>query len=265
MLGDTLNGASPLNPFQSRNITVYLDVPVGTAIGQVLTSASWVSSPSSEITLTNNTFDLEQTVTASFDPNDKRVRTSTGWSDTQYFHRLRWLVGLHRPIPEHGTDTAFTVVITDSLDIDLDQATYEQGQASHPFDVEFLPGRVVQWTFPNILLPDSGTNEPASHGLVQFRIRPMQPEHRRYGDRQRGGHLLRLQPPVRTNDVVVVFETNTRGGWPHHVAWPRTQSGIRPGDPVCRGPAPWNTEILDMSGRCVRSMRTARPGPSRSR
>ena len=34
---------------------------------------------------------------------------------------------------------------------------------------------MVEWRFDNILLPDSGTNEAASHGLVSFRIRPVQP------------------------------------------------------------------------------------------
>ena len=34
---------------------------------------------------------------------------------------------------------------------------------------------MVEWRFSNILLPDSTTNEALSHGLVSFRIKPMQP------------------------------------------------------------------------------------------
>ena len=263
VLGDTLEWSfPPLNPFQSRNITVYLDVPVGTAIGLALMSTCQVSNPLSEITLTNNTFELDQTVTASYDPNDKLVRTSTGWSDTQYFIGSDGWLDYTVRFQNTGTDTAFTVVITDSLDIDLDQATYEQGQASHPFDVEFLPGRVVQWTFPNILLPDSGTNEPASHGLVQFRIRPMQPEIAGTEIVNAADIFFDFNPPVRTNDVVVVLETSTR------VADGATTSlGIAPNpafDQVtltAEGQPMEHVEILDMSGRCVRSMRTA---PARS-
>jgi hypothetical protein len=34
---------------------------------------------------------------------------------------------------------------------------------------------VVEWRFENILLPDSTTDEPNSHGAVGFRIRPVEP------------------------------------------------------------------------------------------
>ena len=74
-----------------------------------------------------------------------------------------------------GTDTAFTVVVTDTLAEELDMSSFQQGVASHPFTVAFEPGRVVEWRFENILLADSNTNEPASHGLVSFRIQPELP------------------------------------------------------------------------------------------
>ena len=35
---------------------------------------------------------------------------------------------------------------------------------------EFLPGGVAQFTFDNIMLPDSNINEAASHGFVSFKI-----------------------------------------------------------------------------------------------
>ncbi|MBK9275415.1 MAG: T9SS type A sorting domain-containing protein [Flavobacteriales bacterium] len=254
-LGDTLEWSfPPLNPFQTLNITVFLDVPVGTPIGQALTSTCWLSNPLPEITLSNNTFELEQTVTAGYDPNDKLVRTSTGWSDTQYvIGSDAWLEYTIR-FQNTGTDTAFIVVITDTLGIDLDQATYEQGQASHPFEVEFLPGRMVQWTFPNILLPDSGTNEPASHGLVQFRIRPTQPELPGTVIMNAADIFFDFNPPVRTNDAVVTLETSTRVADGHH-----TSLGLAPNpafDQVtlsAGGHAMEHVEILDMSGRTIRS------------
>src|SRR5690606_32416995 len=74
-----------------------------------------------------------------------------------------------------GTDTAFTVVITDTLQAELDMASFEQGLASHTFNVSFKPDRVVEWRFENILLPDSNVNEAASYGLVSFRIKPQLP------------------------------------------------------------------------------------------
>ncbi|MBK6831765.1 MAG: hypothetical protein IPG92_13940 [Flavobacteriales bacterium] len=51
-------------------------------------------------------------------------------------------------------------------------ATFEQGAASHGFSIRFKPGRVVEWRFTDIALPDSTTDEVASHGFVTFRIWP---------------------------------------------------------------------------------------------
>ena len=70
-----------------------------------------------------------------------------------------------------GTDTAFTVVIRDTLDVDLDAATIEFGAGSHAYTPQINGQGAIKFTFTNILLPDSNTNEPASNGFVSFRIK----------------------------------------------------------------------------------------------
>ena len=67
------------------------------------------------------------------------------------------------------------MVVTDTLAQELDMTTFEPGVGSHPYTVSFKPGRAVEWRFENILLPDSNVNEPNSHGLLSFRIHPVQP------------------------------------------------------------------------------------------
>ncbi|MDH4473361.1 MAG: T9SS type A sorting domain-containing protein [Fluviicola sp.] len=69
-----------------------------------------------------------------------------------------------------GTDTAFTVVIRDTLEMDLDIFTVQSGVSSHPYSFVMHGPRVLEWTFSNILLPDSTTNENASHGFVTFTV-----------------------------------------------------------------------------------------------
>lgn len=107
-------------------------------------------------------------VRASYDPNDIRV----------------WINGLERQdnIPADslmhfqirfqnvGNDTAFTVVIRDTLPLNYDLETFVQGVMSHKGRVA-LQGRTLVWVFDDIMLPDSTTNEPASHGYVNFSIR----------------------------------------------------------------------------------------------
>jgi hypothetical protein len=64
------------------------------------------------------------------------------------------------------------VVIRDTLSPLLDISTIRPGAASHNYDFEVYGDRVVQFSFNNILLPDSTVNEAASHGFVAFRVRP---------------------------------------------------------------------------------------------
>lgn len=73
-----------------------------------------------------------------------------------------------------GTDTAYKVVVIDSLSNDLDLATLELGAASHPYSVS-LSGQgvaVLKFTFNNINLIDSTTDELNSHGFVKYKITP---------------------------------------------------------------------------------------------
>ena len=65
------------------------------------------------------------------------------------------------------------MVITDTLPAALDAATIQWGPLSHAGTASLSGGGVVTYTFANILLPDSGANEAASHGFASFRIRPV--------------------------------------------------------------------------------------------
>jgi len=71
-----------------------------------------------------------------------------------------------------GNDTAFTVIILDTLDSDLDLSTFEITGSSDPMSVQMDANGALQFTFDNILLPDSNIDEPGSHGFVNYRISP---------------------------------------------------------------------------------------------
>lgn len=105
---------------------------------------------------------------ASFDPNDKAVEPKglglDGTIDKNQHlnYRIRF--------QNTGTDTAFLVVILDTLSQNLDLLSIRNVRSSHPMQMTILPGRILQFTFANILLPDSNVNEQASHGYVSFEI-----------------------------------------------------------------------------------------------
>jgi hypothetical protein len=53
----------------------------------------------------------------------------------------------------------------------LDVNTFEMLGSSHNYNIDILPGNILRWKFNNIMLPDSNSNEPGSHGYIQYRIK----------------------------------------------------------------------------------------------
>ncbi|MBL7825567.1 MAG: T9SS type A sorting domain-containing protein [Saprospiraceae bacterium] len=108
-------------------------------------------------------------VIGSFDPNDKRG-FPLGWGDDHLIERGQDIEYMIR-FQNTGNDTAFLVVIRDTLPVSkLDPSSAQFLASSHPALWEISDRGVIKVTFTNILLPDSTTNEPASHGFVSFRI-----------------------------------------------------------------------------------------------
>ncbi|MBK8969590.1 MAG: T9SS type A sorting domain-containing protein [Lewinellaceae bacterium] len=106
--------------------------------------------------------------TASYDPNDKQARPK-GVGAGRLIEKTTPLNYMIR-FQNTGTDTAFRVVLVDTLSAFLDPATLRPGASSHPYSWELRSGNILRFIFDNILLPDSTVNEPASHGFVQFAI-----------------------------------------------------------------------------------------------
>jgi uncharacterized repeat protein (TIGR01451 family) len=107
-------------------------------------------------------------VTASFDPNDK-TGFPTGLGTLHEIlpnQQLQYLVRFQNT----GNDTAFTVVVRDTLDNDLNIFSVVPGTASHSYTFRMYGPRVLEWTFNNIMLPDSTMDEPGSHGFLTFRV-----------------------------------------------------------------------------------------------
>jgi uncharacterized repeat protein (TIGR01451 family) len=107
-------------------------------------------------------------ITGSYDPNDK-TGYPIGQTTQKYIQPNQQLQYVIR-FQNTGTDTAFTVVIRDTLDIDLNIFTVTAGVSSHPYTFRMYGPRVLEWTFNNILLPDSTTNSDGSNGFVTFHV-----------------------------------------------------------------------------------------------
>lgn len=171
--GNTLTwDLTPFTAYQQQDFAVSVQIPVGTQLGTLLLSVANVSNTAPEDVVDNNNALLNGLVVGPFDPNTKTVLSSPGQMSDFFFidqdDHLDYVIHFQNT----GNAEAQTVVVTDTLSDDLDMGSFEQGAASHPFDVSFRPGRVVQWTFAGINLPDSGSDFLGSQGAVAFRIRP---------------------------------------------------------------------------------------------
>ena len=158
--------------YQERDLRIDLQVPPDVGLlGTELTHTITVTTQNTDTDLGNNTATATQTVTGSYDPNDKLANTSNGNTAVWQLGEDDWIDYTIR-FQNTGTDTAFNVIITDTLPATLDPSTILWGTSSHAHSRSLLGGGILKYIFPNILLPDSNVNEPRSHGFVSFRIRP---------------------------------------------------------------------------------------------
>ncbi len=106
----------------------------------------------------------------SFDPNAKSAYPE-GYG-TMHFIEPNTPLEYFIYFQNTGSDTAFTVVLRDTLDEWLDLPSFEAGASSHNYTYQFGENRTLKFTFDQINLPDSTTNELGSNGFVSFKINP---------------------------------------------------------------------------------------------
>ncbi|WP_246000443.1 DUF7619 domain-containing protein [Pontibacter diazotrophicus] len=141
-------------------------------------------------------------ISDSFDPNDKLV-TPQGLTEenlTPTGTALKYKIRFQNT----GTDVAYRVVVVDTLSEYLDLSTLQIGSASHGYTYEVSgKGRpVITWTFQNIMLPDSTSDEPGSHGYIQFSIKPKADLPEKTVVENFADIFFDFNSPVRTNVTV---------------------------------------------------------------
>lgn len=163
---------SNLPPFQSQSATLMIKLPVTIPIGTLLGSTVSVEPGNgNDETPLNNLDTLIQTVIGSFDPNDKRVTPDGQVTASIFEENAHWLDYTVR-FQNTGTAEAFNIHIVDTLSELLNVGMVEVLAASHPMHWDISGRNILTFYFDNILLPDSFSNEVASHGFVRFRVKP---------------------------------------------------------------------------------------------
>jgi uncharacterized repeat protein (TIGR01451 family) len=197
--------------FGDKYARVVLQVPPDVnLIGTDLSTSATVSVTQDEPDLGNNSFNTVTTVTGSYDPNDKQAFTESNNDGSYFINEDEWIDYTIR-FQNTGTDTAFFVVITDTLPNTVDPASFVAGAASHAHRVDMSGPGILRFSFPNILLPDSNVNELASHGFVTFRIKAMEPVLPGTIIENIANIYFDYNPPIITEPSVLVAEFSTGG------------------------------------------------------
>ena len=164
-----------LLPMETRTIHLYMQVPTiqnGGYLGRQLFSTVNIGPIQTDLYSPDNGDEEIDIIVGSYDPNAKecwsRSMSTMGMGNIQQTDTLAYMIQFQNS----GTDTAFTVVVRDSLPSEINPASIMIGASSHPyeFSMEGAQGtNIITFRFNNILLPDSNRNEPASHGYVKFK------------------------------------------------------------------------------------------------
>jgi uncharacterized repeat protein (TIGR01451 family) len=182
--------------------------PGDTTVSYSLTNCAGMGSFSGPTGFNGNAGPFTQqrcfSVRNSFDPNDKQAQPEgygaqhIVWPGTPLEYKIRF--------QNTGNDTAFLVVIRDTLSADLDPSTISLLSSSHPYRFDLLNSRILQFTFDNIKLPDSSANAAGSQGFLDFLIRPRRdlPLGSKVGNR--AAIYFDYNKPVMTNTVWRTFD-----------------------------------------------------------
>ncbi len=144
-----------------------------------------IKSATPDLNVHNDTLTLCNTIRNSFDPNHKEVYPAIASPDGGW---LTYTIHFQNT----GNDTAYTVVLRDTLSSLVVPETFEYMASSHPAVIQ-LNGKAMTFTFAKINLVDSATNPPLSEGWIQYRVR------------SRAGLPLQTQIP---NTAYIFFDLN---------------------------------------------------------
>ena len=153
---------SKLDPGETKTFGFTFQVPISIAMGDSIHFYAQILTSQNDTDLTNNYDTLIQTIVGAVDPNDKTCFPAI--TINKNLKKIEYLIRFQNV----GSDTAYKVVVVDTIDTEfLPLTKIVIDEVSHPYDLD-IKDNILTWTFYNILLPDSTTDEPGSHGYIKY-------------------------------------------------------------------------------------------------
>ncbi len=185
-----------LRPLETKIIHLTLELPAVEFMGQQSTNIVHVGENDGTYSIMSNyLYDIN----CAYDPND--ITEQNGHTDAGYIlegDKLDYIIRFQNT----GSAVAEDVRIVNQLPSNTNASTIELISWSHPFVLQVDEAGKATFSFDNINLPDSASDELNSHGFVRFKINSL--------DSLPSGELIQstaeiffdLNPPIITNTEV---------------------------------------------------------------
>lgn len=174
IIGDTLIWDYPTMTYDSAHFVpkVRVMTNIAAVIGDTVRFMTIITPIAGDTDTLNNIKSYCYPIVNAYDPNDKQVYPQGDCSDhfIAYDQRLTYKVRFQNT----GNSQAINIVVKDTISALLDVSSVQiVGQSHEPLITTMLPGNVLNFSFLNINLADSTSNEDESHGYVIFEISPI--------------------------------------------------------------------------------------------
>ncbi len=160
-----------LIPLATGHISIDCGVSLFSPLNGAVYNFSVIEPVPGDSTPPNNYDTTRQIITGPYDPNMKEVSPEGAITPSDVANGIWLEYVLH--FQNVGTDTAFDVVIRDTLSNLLDIATLQVTGSSAAVEWSLGSNLELVFRFDSILLPDSSVNQLGSNGYVRYRVKPL--------------------------------------------------------------------------------------------
>jgi uncharacterized repeat protein (TIGR01451 family) len=250
--GDTLSwNFTNLHSFNSFWRSATFMTSTSAVIGDSICATLIMEPTTGDADPANNTIYECFPIKNSWDPNMKEVQP---FDKESVYQNTPLTYTIH--FQNTGNDTAYKVIIIDTLDSNLDPSTIELIQSSHDIQFYITPDNVMSFTFNNIMLPDSGVDLEGSNGFVKYRINQKLNVPGGNNITNRAYIYFDFNPAVATNEVSNLVEiyvgTSEQNSSGDEIAiYPNPSDGFI----TIEIPANYNAEsisFVDITGRIIK-------------
>lgn len=203
-------------------------------------------------------------VVGSYDPNDKQGFPE-GFGELNRIEKdqsIRYRIRFQNT----GSDTAFTVVVRDTLNEYLDYNSVIPGASSHPYSF-YKENNKLKFRFDNVNLVQQSVSEPGSIGFIDFSVRQKDTNPTSYTIENQAAIYFDFNPPIFTNVQSYAIYPLPLGVADVVEAEMNISPNPSEGNLNLHFTKKWNAlekniQIIDLSGRIIKSVVTNEKNPT---